>query len=217
MENMNRQWHKGKKASLVFYEGKINRKAEQFNRIFPLSSYFGSMMGLQNEVLIADLGSGMFSTTGSTWPGVTVRLFPSDALADEYNEILKKHNIIPVIPVVRQDMTDLKYQDNLFDIVHCANALDHCHDPAKALKEMYRVCKRRGWIYLRHFNNVAEDQHYKGLHMWNISRTDDGDCLFRSQTDSFLLSFLFPGVETVIKKEMPYDSDTMVVSKLYKA
>jgi len=216
MNPLKKQWNKGRRASLKHYEGKINRKAEQFNRIFPLPSYFGPMMGIHSEVLIADLGAGMFSTTGSTWPGVTVRVFPSDALANEYNEILKKHKITPVIPVEYQDMTDIKCQENVFDIVHCANALDHCHDPAKALREMFRICKRLGWIYLRHFSNVAEDQKYKGLHMWNISRTDYGDCLFRSKTDSFLLSSFFPSVVTVVKKEMPYDADNMVVSIFHK-
>jgi ubiquinone/menaquinone biosynthesis C-methylase UbiE len=45
-------------------------------------------------------------------------------------------------------MEKLTYPDNYFDIVHCSNALDHTHNALPAVKEMIRVCKPGGWIYI---------------------------------------------------------------------
>lgn len=45
-----------------------------------------------------------------------------------------------------QDMEDLDYPDNTFDLVVCINALDHTEDAKLAIKEMIRVSKR--WVHI---------------------------------------------------------------------
>jgi len=203
-------------ATLRFYENKLPYKARQFNHVFPLASYFGEMIGEKTEVNIADLGAGLFSTTGSTYPTAIVHLYPSDILANEYKELLKKAKVIPIISVERQDMLQLTYKDNFFDIVHCVNALDHCADPLKALQEMYRVCKIGGWIYLKHFYNNAEYQKYANTHKWNICKAEDwDDCIIWNKSTQFLLSDYFVGFSTVMQRTVGIP-EFEIISRLRK-
>ena len=160
----------GGKATLEFYKKKMHLKEKQFNHSFPLELFISDMIGDKKEVKIADLGAGMFSTTGSTWPFSVVHLYPSDFLANEYNQMLKEANITPLIPVEFQNMEELTYEDGFFDIVVCINALDHCEHPLKALQEMLRVCKKDGWIFIKCEKNNALDRKYAGLHQWNICK-----------------------------------------------
>jgi ubiquinone/menaquinone biosynthesis C-methylase UbiE len=215
------KWEKGKKNTLKFYYLKSRWKFEKFNRKFPLHDYFGPMIGDKRLVRIADLGAGIVSTTGNYWLGARVKLYPSDVLADEFNEKLRHKErrwggYTPLFPVQKQDMEDLTYPDEFFDIVHCVNALDHCVDPCRAVKEMYRVCKPGGWIYLRHFPGEGENQKYQGMHLWNISAKANGDCLIWDKTEDFLLSKCVPGFKTFVGKELENEPDNMVISKLQK-
>ena len=66
----------GKDNSISFYRSKLPYKERQFNHVFQLEPYFEEMIGDKKEVWIADLGAGLFSTTGSTWPNVEVHLYP---------------------------------------------------------------------------------------------------------------------------------------------
>jgi SAM-dependent methyltransferase len=213
---MNKAWEKGKHTSLSFYRSKMHVKAKEFNREFPLPSYFGPMIGDKRSVVIADIGAGMFSTTGSTWPGTDVYVIPCDLLADEFNAMLEEAGIKPLIPVEREDMEHLSYGDSAFDIVHCANALDHTVNPIQAIKEMYRVCKPGGWIYLRHFSHVGVHQNYNGLHQWNIDLEGADDCKIWNRENVYVLSALFSSFHTELKQELPYDAKDMVVSKMQK-
>lgn len=210
------RWEKGKNNTLHFYRKKLPWKAKQFNRELYLLDYFAPLIGDKKEVAIAELGSGMFCSIGSLWKTAKVNIYPSDALADEFNQILKEAGIEPLIPVVKEDMENLTYPDNFFDIVHCVNALDHTTNPLKAIKEMYRVVKPGGYIYLRHFVNVGENERYAGLHMWNIDLTDDNDCLIWNPGTRFLLSDHFRGFKSVKKRELDYETEDMVVSILHK-
>lgn len=210
------KWEKGKNNTLRFYRRKLPWKEKSFNHEFSLPAYFSPLIGNKKNIKIAELGSGMFCTIGSIWKGVKVKVYPSDALADEFNQILKENSVIPLIPVEKQDMANLTYPDGFFDIVHCCNALDHCFNPLQALKEMYRVLKPNGYIYLRHFVNVGENEQYAGLHMWNINKSGKNDCIIWNQNERFLLSDLFPGFRTTMKKELDYETEDMVVSILQK-
>lgn len=217
MNDLTSKWEKGKNNTLHFYRKKLPWKNKEFNREFSLPDYFRPLIGDKKEVTIAEIGSGMFCTIGSKWQGTKVKVYPSDALADEFNQILKENKIIPLIPVEKQNMENLTYPDNFFDIVHCCNALDHTANPLKAIKEMYRVCKPEGYIYLRHFPLVGESEKYAGLHMWNIEKSNKDDCKIWNKSEQFLLSDLFPGFNTVCKRELDYEADNMVVSILHKS
>jgi ubiquinone/menaquinone biosynthesis C-methylase UbiE len=211
------KWEKGKNNTLRFYRAKLPWKAKAFNtNLFSLPDYFGQMIGDKKEVKIAELGSGMFCTIGSLWKSAKINVYPSDALSDEFNQILKNANVTPLIPVLREDMENLSYPNEFFDIVHCCNALDHTQNPLRAIQEMYRVTKPGGYIYLCHFVNVGECEGYQGLHMWNINITGANDCAIWNREDKILLSDYFSGFKTVMKKELTYGTDDMVISILHK-
>lgn len=211
------KWEKGKNNTLKFYKAKLPWKAKSFNsKLFNLPEYFAPMIGNKTEVKIAEIGSGMFCSIGSLWKSAKVEVFASDALATEFNEILKEANVIPLIPVVKEDMENLSYPDEFFDIVHSCNALDHTVNPIRAIKEMYRVVKPGGYIYLRHFPNVGELEGYQGLHMWNLNIEGKDDCVIWNKNERHLLSNYFNGFKTVMKKEMEYETSDMVVSILKK-
>lgn len=211
-----KKWDKGKNNTIHFYRKKLPWKAKQFNQPLHLPDYFNKMIGKKKEVTIAELGSGMFCTIGSLHKTAKVTVYPSDALADEFNQILKESNIKPLIPVEKQDMENLTYPDSFFDIVHSVNALDHTTNPLKAIYEMHRVCKPGGYIYLRHFINVGEREKYAGLHMWNINIDDAGDCIIWNPKQKFSLSEHFPGFKSAKRKEMDYETEDLVVSILNK-
>ncbi|KKT85758.1 MAG: hypothetical protein UW85_C0013G0001, partial [Parcubacteria group bacterium GW2011_GWA1_Parcubacteria_45_10] len=111
----NAKWEKGKNNTLRFYKAKLPWKSKQFNRKLYLPTYFGPMIGDKKEVKIAEVGAGMFCTIGSLWKTAKVKVYPSDALADEFNKILKESGVTPLIPVAKEDMENLSYPDNFFD------------------------------------------------------------------------------------------------------
>ena len=216
-DQLKAKWERGKNNTLRFYRAKLPWKAKAFNtELLYLPDYFDKMIGDKKEVTIAEIGAGMFCTIGSLWKTAKVNIYPSDALADEFNQMLKEVGVTPLITVEKQDMLNLTYRDSFFDIVHCANALDHTQNPLRAIKEMYRICKPNGYIYLRHFPNVGERERYSGLHMWNIDKSGDSDCVIWNQNERFMLSKHFDGFITVKKRELDYEPDDMVVSILHK-
>ncbi len=203
------KWGKAHELNLAFWNRKLLFAEKSFNHEFELPEYFRPMIGDKKEVWIADLGAGVISTTGNTWKTAKVHLYPSDYYWDEYKEIYKERGIKQFIPMERQDMETLTYKDEMFDIVHCANALDHCINPFKALKEMYRVCKKGGWIYLRHIPKEGKNHNYSLQHQWNIEKKDE-DCIIWNYRGGFLLSDCIKGFKSVEKQELSGEVITIV-------
>jgi len=57
---------------------------------------------------------------------------------------------------------NLDYKDNFFDIVYCYTVLEHVKDPMQTLKEMVRVVKKNGKIYIHTPNYLSfYEGHYK--------------------------------------------------------
>ena len=215
---MTAQWDNGKKVTIHFYNQKFNLKERQLNFRHFLPMYFDEMIGDKLHVRIADIGAGIFSTIGQLYYNgkdrVVCDVVASDLLADTFNQIIKERGVRPLVPIEKQDMENLTYPDESFDIVHCVNALDHCSDPEKAIREMVRVCKKGGWVYLRHYTDVAEEMKYLGLHQWNITSEFYNGCRIWNKDKSFNLFEL--GFKTSIGREFTYEPRNMVISKLHK-
>lgn len=207
------------KNTLKHYKLKLALKEKQFNHKMFLPLYFEDMIGDKTEVNIAELGSAMFCTIGNMWLNTKINMYASDILADEFNEMLKEARITPVIPVVKEDMENLSYSNEFFDIVHCANALDHTVNIKKALEEMKRVCKKGGWIYLRHFQNVGEHENYGGDHRWNIEPiltpfNFNKNVRIWNKENQFFLSDVFKIFDVKIGREWSYEPKDMVIIKI---
>lgn len=143
------------------------QKIKHYNRPLPLVDYLIPMVGDKKEVRIIDIGSGPYPITGQLLDGVKIDVYNCDQ--QDFGYFWEKYNATPMFPIEVQNMEHLTYPDNFFDIAHCVNALDHTPDALAALKEMLRVVKPGGWIYIdcaliqhtnrghRHFWDALED------------------------------------------------------------
>ena len=68
-----------------------------------------------------------------------------DPLAEEYKIFFKYPEDVKV-KVGRGE--NLRFPENIFDVVICSNVLDHTDDPSKTLDEIYRVLKPAGKLIL---------------------------------------------------------------------
>ena len=154
-----------------------------FNKSVPLIDELLPFVEGKKEIKIADIGSGPVSSIGSHLNGVRVKVYPSDI--QDWTDWWEKRRqwwedggLKPYIPVERQDMEKLTYPDESFDIVWCHNALDHTRDAKEAVKEMIRVCKPDGWVYIM----CSLDQLTTGYtHFWNAK--EDGT--FTNNVETF--------------------------------
>lgn len=53
------------------------------------------------------------------------------------------------LAMVKMDITDIRHNDNSFDIVVCCHVLEHIPNDRKAMSELYRVLKPGGWAILQ--------------------------------------------------------------------
>lgn len=121
-------------------------KIKHHNRHLPLNDYFIPLIGDKKSVKILDVGSGPYPITGQLLDGVEVEITHCDSRG--FENFWANHNATPLFPILVKDMENLDFEDNSFDIVHCVNALDHTINAEKAVKELIRVCKSGGWVYI---------------------------------------------------------------------
>lgn len=186
---------------------KLKSKAEYFNRPLPLSDHFIPLIGDKREVRIVDIGSGPYPITGQHLVGVRIEIHYCDN--HDPTDFWTMVEQTPMFPIEYQDMEKLTYPDNSFDIVNCVNALDHTRDALSALKEMLRVVKPGGWIYI----DCALDQHtsQRKRHYWDAK--EDGT--FVNETDKFDLKDFGFSIENVDNGgERQYNH---IIAKLKKA
>ena len=51
--------------------------------------------------------------------------------------------------MIKMDITDIKFQDNIFDVILCSHVLEHVVDDQKAMAELFRVLKPGGWAIIQ--------------------------------------------------------------------
>jgi len=195
-------WRERVPRELKFWRHWLKHHASEHVKAPPLADYLAPLVN--GSARIADLGAGACCLVGRR-DGVEVAA--SDALADEYAEMWAGLSLSPEIAVERQDMARLAYPDESFDIVHCANALDHSADPRAAVLECARICRPGGVVYLAHIRDQARCAHYAGLHGWNASRDgrfwarvradpDEGSRYSTRRVNGFALEECLPSCET---------------------
>ena len=62
---------------------------------------------------------------------------------------------------VKMDIRDMPFDDNSFDVLLCNHVLEHIEEEQKALSEIYRVLKKRGWAILQVPLNVDFEVTYE--------------------------------------------------------
>jgi ubiquinone/menaquinone biosynthesis C-methylase UbiE len=100
---------------------------------------------------LLDVGTG----TGVMVPyllrriGMTGRLVALD-FAEEMLKISKSKGFFETIDLLHADISLLPLSENTFDTVVCYSSFPHFHDKPKALAEIHRVVRNRGWLYICH-------------------------------------------------------------------
>ena len=51
--------------------------------------------------------------------------------------------------MVKMDITDIRFDDDSFDVIMCIHVLEHIIDDRKAMRELFRVLKKGGWAILQ--------------------------------------------------------------------
>lgn len=122
------------------------------------------------DIDILDVGAGPLTVLGKKYPGKNISITAVDPMAQEYDNILEKFNIIPPVRTIlcEAERLDEHFTSKKFDIIYCQNALDHSYDPFLAIKKMLDVLKPDGSIMLFHENNEGENEGYRNLHQWNF-------------------------------------------------
>lgn len=101
---------------------------------------------------VADIGSGPVSRLELDIKGpVVLDIHPCDSKGFDGIEY--------------QDMEKLTYEDCSFDIVHSRNALDHTKNALTAVKEMIRICKPGGKVFIKCWLDQKDTGH---KHYWNF-------------------------------------------------
>lgn len=122
------------------------QKIAHYNKPLPLVDFLIPLVGDKKEVKIIDVGSGPYPITGQLLDGVKVEVRHCDQ--QDFKYFWDKYEATPTFKIEVENMEKLSYPDNYFDIAHCVNALDHTPNAELALKEIIRVVKPGGWVYI---------------------------------------------------------------------
>jgi SAM-dependent methyltransferase len=132
----------------------------------------------QQTVSILDVGAGPITSVGFRYPGKQLLITAVDPLADEYDRILREHDLIPGVrtQALRGEDLPARFGPDAFDVAFARNALDHAVDPLPIIDNMVTVVRAGGHVLLRHAANEAITERYKQLHQWNFDERG-GRCI----------------------------------------
>lgn len=125
-------------------------------------NFFEKIIPNLKEKKILDLGCGRGEfLTAMKSRGYDIIGVEPDPYKEEAIERNKKDNNTEV-EVLRASGEAMPFQSETFDFIYCNDVLEHCKDPRQLLKEIYRVLKPKGQVYLTVINRFGfRDQHYR--------------------------------------------------------
>jgi SAM-dependent methyltransferase len=181
-KDANPAWQKGAPQELAYWEGVIRARVVEASFALPDHDYswlcdqLGLMPGPDESLRLLDVGSGPFGTFRAAEPNARMEIVAADALGDTYNRMLDEFGLsgYPRIHPVKAENFSLVFGRDVFDLVLCGNALDHCENPAKAFGELIAVCKPGGLVHIISFENEGQWEGYHGLHHWNLRADSSG-------------------------------------------
>lgn len=173
-------WESGIPLELMFWDMWLASGGEPWPEDFqyratpnaPLQSHITDALAghVGVHVTVLDVGAGPLTYLGKQWAGHHLTITAIDPLADDYDTLLHKHQITPLVPTQKGFAEQLvaQFGPNRFDLVHARNCIDHSNDPWRAIQEMVAVAKPGGLIYMHHAVNEAQTQNFQGFHQWNL-------------------------------------------------
>lgn len=177
------------------FRARFDREAElqpHVAAVLPRPSY-----GTDPRIL--DCAAGPTTILGRMLNGRSLAISAVDALADHYAEMLDELNLMPPVPTLTGEVEHLDglFEPDSFDLVYMRFALDHCHDPLRALQQMVRVARPGGVVIVEHYRNESETE-YEGLRQWDL-RPQPNDLIVANPAHSFSVSKSIPTVRLGIE------------------
>jgi len=220
------KWKAGCKAELAFWDTWFRTKGAQWPHLYaqrlacetPLDPRVAALLPDSAKVTILDVGAGPLTCLGKTVEGKEIAITAVDALADEYDKLLKKYQIRPVVRTEKAQTEQLtrRFAPNMFDLVYARNCIDHSYQPLLAIDQMLTVVKTNGYVLMQHHPNEAEGAAYRGLHQWNFTMTDSGDCLITSRNSEVNITQKYKDVCDVTCELLPEGRKGWLVTRLRK-
>lgn len=186
-------WNAGIKSEIRFWSDYFRTRGLQWTESYgnrfdpdlPLQPRPAALLPPQADVKILDVGAGPLTYLGKRHGGNYVKITAVDPLADEYDRMLEKYRIQPVVRTQKLAAEDLtkRFRPGTYDLVFARNCIDHSYDPERAILQMIHVVKRGRHVLLEHLPNEAESEKYSGLHQWNFAASADGDFVISSKVE----------------------------------
>jgi len=147
---------------------------------------------------VLDVGSGPLTALGRRPGGAPMDLAAVDPLADWYTALYARHGLEPRVRPRegRAEEVAALFGAEQFDLVFCRNALDHGVDPVLGIDQMLTATRPGGSVHLEHAEREGANQHYRGLHQWDIQEVD-GRLLVGNRTRTTDVSTRLEGRATV--------------------
>lgn len=184
------KWRLNTKSEVAFWDDVFRTKGlhwpddypKALDADFPLQPRPAALLPVQNDVHILDVGAGPLTYLGKKTPGKLLKITAVDPLAGEYDKILVKYGVEPIVRTQRLAAEDLgkRYAANTFDFAYARNCLDHAYNPERAVLQMVEVVKPGCYVLLEHHPHEAQNAGYQGLHHWNFDMSPGGDFLIQS-------------------------------------
>jgi len=131
-----------------YYEDSAKQYNPQGKQIYLTHDKFESFIKLMNEnrqggQKILDIGCG------NGWLSTLYRLQGDELYGADISELnIKRAKERGVIAIQHNIETELPYADSFFDIILCADVLEHLFFPEKVISEMYRILKPNGILII---------------------------------------------------------------------
>jgi SAM-dependent methyltransferase len=172
-------WKDNLAAELSFWDYFIKTKGAGNNedykqRVNPNSEFQENLRSYLDKEAetnkILDVGAGPLTSLKKKCDFTKIKIVAVDPLADEYDSILQKYNIQPIVKTQKCEGEKLteKFVENMFDIVYSGNALDHSYDPLKCIEEMIKVAKKEHYVIIQVFYREGKKNSWSGLHQWDF-------------------------------------------------
>lgn len=146
---------------------------EEFHFLFdparPIEPFIINLLP-EGKCKILDVGAGVLTVLGKSAPNREIFITAVDPLAYEYNKLLAKYKMIPLVRTQygkAEKLTSI-LEKNSFDLVHARNCIDHTFNPLLAFEQMIEVVKPGRYVLARHAVNEGIHENYLGLHQWNF-------------------------------------------------
>lgn len=197
-------WRAGLATELAWWRGFLRDRApsdagymRRFDPAMPLQPHLAALLPAgrpAGELRLLDCAAGPVTGVGKTVDGQPLDLVAVDALAGAYAALLAELGLRPPVPSRPGEVERLDglFPPDAFDLVTMTNALDHCHDPELALRQMLRVARPSGAVVVEHYRD-AQDGGYQGLRQWTLE-PGDRDLVVRNDRHRFSVASRLPGV-----------------------